>query len=115
MHTNRSNKTGFDAAALRSALAEVPDTAVLAGEPPAPYTSYKIGGPTAVWAAPQSAQAVGRVLEIVHRAGVPLFVLSRDGTSGRHSRRPGRRAAYECRRLRPGNRGGYLIGPRIPS
>ena len=77
MITNRSNKINIDAAAIGSALAAVADTAVLADEPLAPYTSYKIGGPTAVWVAPQSEQAVGRVLEIVHAAGVPLFVLGR--------------------------------------
>jgi len=67
----------IDCAELASCLSTVPDTRVLAGQPLAPYTSYKIGGPAAVLAAPQSEQAVGRVLEIVHAAAVPLFVLGR--------------------------------------
>ncbi|UCD81069.1 MAG: UDP-N-acetylmuramate dehydrogenase [Desulfobacterales bacterium] len=43
----------------------------------APYTSYKIGGPTALWVAPQTEAAVGRVLEIIYADEVPLFVLGR--------------------------------------
>lgn len=66
-----------DCAALVSDLTAVADASVLTDKPLAPYTSYKIGGPTAVWVAPQSEEAVGRVLEIIHAAGVPLFVLGR--------------------------------------
>jgi UDP-N-acetylmuramate dehydrogenase len=43
----------------------------------APYTFYRIGGPTAVWAAPFSSRGVQRVLQAVHAAGVPLFILGR--------------------------------------
>jgi UDP-N-acetylmuramate dehydrogenase len=43
----------------------------------APYTSYRIGGPTAVWAAPRTEAAVQRVLEAVRQAGAPLFILGR--------------------------------------
>jgi len=45
--------------------------------PLAPCTSYRIGGPTAVWVAPGSEHGVGRVLEVVRTAAVPLFVLGR--------------------------------------
>lgn len=43
----------------------------------APFTSYRIGGPTTVWAAPRTEAAVQRVLEAVHKAGAPLFILGR--------------------------------------
>jgi UDP-N-acetylmuramate dehydrogenase len=40
----------------------------------APYTSYKIGGPAAIWAAPAGEEGVGKVLAIVREAGIPLFI-----------------------------------------
>jgi len=43
----------------------------------APFTTYRIGGPTALWAAPRSEAGVQRVLQAVHAAGAPLFVLGR--------------------------------------
>jgi UDP-N-acetylmuramate dehydrogenase len=43
----------------------------------APFTSYRIGGPTAVYAAPRTEGAVQRLLEAAHRAGAPLFILGR--------------------------------------
>jgi UDP-N-acetylmuramate dehydrogenase len=55
----------------------VSDSGVEIDKPLAPYTSYRIGGPTAVWAAPQSESALQRVLDAVHTAGAPLFVLGR--------------------------------------
>jgi UDP-N-acetylmuramate dehydrogenase len=58
-------------------LASVADGEVETAKPLAPYTSYRIGGPTAVWAAPRSENGVRRVLETVHAAGAPLFVLGR--------------------------------------
>jgi UDP-N-acetylmuramate dehydrogenase len=58
-------------------LASVVDGEVETAKPLAPYTSYRIGGPTAVWAAPRSENGVRRVLETVHAAGAPLFVLGR--------------------------------------
>jgi UDP-N-acetylmuramate dehydrogenase len=67
----------FDCAALASHLAEVTGGAAHTDKLLAPYTSYKIGGPTSVWVAPQTETAVGRVLEIIHAAEVPLFVLGR--------------------------------------
>ena len=44
----------FDPAAIASQLAAVTDGDIETGKPLAPYTSYKIGGPTAVWIAPAS-------------------------------------------------------------
>jgi UDP-N-acetylmuramate dehydrogenase len=41
----------------------------------APYTSYKIGGPAAVWVAPRTEAGIGEVLAIVQAADIPLFVL----------------------------------------
>jgi UDP-N-acetylmuramate dehydrogenase len=67
----------FDRTELASRLAAVTDGAAQTDRPLAPYTSYKVGGPTAIWVAPQTEEAVGRVLEIIHADNVPLFVLGR--------------------------------------
>ncbi len=67
----------FDPSKIASQLAAVADGDVQIGKSLAPYTSYKIGGPTAVWVSPVSETGVGRILEIIHRNGVPLFVLGR--------------------------------------
>jgi UDP-N-acetylenolpyruvoylglucosamine reductase len=57
----------FDPAAIASQLADVTDGDVKIDVPLAPHSSYKIGGPTSVWAAPATEQAVGRVLELIYR------------------------------------------------
>jgi UDP-N-acetylmuramate dehydrogenase len=67
----------FDAAAIARQLAAVTDGDVEIDVPLAPFSSYKIGGSTAVWAAPSTAQAVGRALEFIHQKSLPLFVLGR--------------------------------------
>jgi UDP-N-acetylmuramate dehydrogenase len=67
----------FDPAAIASQLATVTDGDVEIDVPLAPFSSYKIGGPTSVWAAPATEQAVGRVLEFIHQKSLPLFVLGR--------------------------------------
>jgi UDP-N-acetylmuramate dehydrogenase len=67
----------FDPAAIASQLAAVTDGDIETGKPLAPYTSYKIGGPTAVWIAPASEDGVGRVLRLIHRKEIPLFILGR--------------------------------------
>ena len=67
----------FDPAAIASQLAAVTDGDIETGKPLAPYTSYKIGGPTAVWVAPASEDGVGRVLTLIHRQEIPLFILGR--------------------------------------
>ena len=72
--TKISNLAHDDAA---SRLAEVPDTAVLTEKPLAPHTSYKIGGPTAIWVAPRTEEAVGQVLEVIRTVDIQLFVLGR--------------------------------------
>jgi UDP-N-acetylmuramate dehydrogenase len=78
MNTNRPKKAkNFNRAAFVSHLTAVTDGEVRTDQPLGPYTSYKIGGPTAIWVAPQSEEAVGRVLEIIHTAEIPLFVLGR--------------------------------------
>jgi len=85
MHTASINMKIFsqtkiknqDLAAATLRLAEVPNTFVLTDKPLAPHTSYKIGGPTAIWVAPRSEEAVGRILEIILDADIPLFVLGR--------------------------------------
>ncbi len=67
----------FDPAAIASQLAAVTDGDIETGKPLAPYTSYKIGGPTAVWIAPAGEDGVGRVLRLIHRKEIPLFILGR--------------------------------------
>ena len=71
----KAESTGFDAARIANQLAGVAGVEVKTDEMIACYTSYKIGGPAAVWAAPSSASATGEVLAIVRDAGIPLFVL----------------------------------------
>ena len=41
----------------------------------AEYTSYGIGGPGKLWAIPRTESAVGELLENIHAANLPLFVL----------------------------------------
>jgi UDP-N-acetylmuramate dehydrogenase len=67
----------FSPSKIASQLAAVAEGDIQIGKSLAPYTSYKIGGPTAVWVSPVSEDGVGRILEIIHRNGIPLFVLGR--------------------------------------
>jgi len=67
----------FDPSAIVSQLAAVTDGDIRVGKSLAPYTSYKIGGPTAVWVSPTSEDGVGRVLDLIHRHEIPLFILGR--------------------------------------
>ena len=67
----------FDPVKLAARLADVAGGQVETGKSLAPYTSYKIGGPTAVWVAPTTNEDVGRTLEIIHDQNAPLFVLGR--------------------------------------
>ncbi len=43
----------------------------------APFTSYNIGGSTAVWIAPVTKEGVAHALDIIHEKKVPLLVLGR--------------------------------------
>jgi len=65
----------FDVAGIADQLAGVAGITVKTDEMIAPYTSYKIGGPAAVWAAPASEDGIGEALAILHEAGIPLFIL----------------------------------------
>ena len=67
----------FDPSAIASKLAAVADGDVQVGKSLAPYTSYKIGGHTAVWVSPTSENSVGRILDLIYRNEIPLFVLGR--------------------------------------
>ena len=67
----------FDPEELASSLKKVADCRVQTDKPLAPYTSYKIGGPTTLWVAPTTAEAVGSVLEVIHENQIPLFILGR--------------------------------------
>ena len=63
--------------AAAAQIAEVADGEVHTDKVLAPYTSYKIGGPTAIWVAPTTESAVGRVLKIIHEGNLPFFILGR--------------------------------------
>jgi UDP-N-acetylmuramate dehydrogenase len=65
----------FDVERIADQLAGVRGTQVKINEMIAAYTSYKIGGPAAVWAAPTSEEGVGQGLSIVQEAGIPLFIM----------------------------------------
>jgi len=67
----------IDPVALAAQLADEVDGQIETDRPLAPFTSYKIGGPTAVWVAPVSQDGVGRALEVIHEKKVPLFILGR--------------------------------------
>ncbi|MBZ0264721.1 FAD-binding protein, partial [bacterium] len=43
----------------------------------APYTSYKIGGPTTLFIEPHNENAAGWALQVLHEMDVPLFVLGK--------------------------------------
>jgi UDP-N-acetylmuramate dehydrogenase len=64
-------------APITDQLARLPDVDLKTDEMIAPYTSYKIGGPAAIWVAPRSEAVIGQVLALTHAAGVPLFILGR--------------------------------------
>jgi UDP-N-acetylmuramate dehydrogenase len=66
-----------DPVELAAQLADVVDGQIQTDRPLAPFTSYKIGGPTAVWVAPVTKAGVGRALEVIHKKKAPLFILGR--------------------------------------
>jgi UDP-N-acetylmuramate dehydrogenase len=67
----------LDSAKLFLRLAKAVDGEIKTNEVLAPYTSYKIGGPSAIWVAPETEEGIRQVLEIVHETKVPLFILGR--------------------------------------
>jgi UDP-N-acetylmuramate dehydrogenase len=62
---------------VASRLSEIADCPVEANKPLAPFTSYRIGGPAALWVAPGNTKAVGQALQIIHNFAVPLFIIGR--------------------------------------
>jgi len=71
----KAGSIDFDTAHIAHQLAGVAGVEVKTDKMIAPHTSYKIGGPAAVWAAPSSEDGIGEVLAIVRAAGMPLFIL----------------------------------------
>ncbi len=67
----------YDLPRLRAQLAKIADCTVKTDELLAPYTSYNIGGPAALWVAPKTEDAVGKALAVIHPSGAPLFILGR--------------------------------------
>jgi UDP-N-acetylmuramate dehydrogenase len=67
----------LDLEKVTSKLGRIADVEVRTNVILAPYTSYQIGGPTAVWIAPQTEEAVGHTLEILNTADIPLFIMGR--------------------------------------
>jgi UDP-N-acetylmuramate dehydrogenase len=66
-----------DPVELAAQLADEVNGQIRTNSPLAPFTSYKIGGPTAVWVAPATVVGVARALEITHEKKTPLFILGR--------------------------------------
>ena len=67
----------IDPVELAAQLGDVVDGQIRTDRPLAPFTSYKIGGPTAVWVAPATKAGVGRALEVIHENKTPLLILGR--------------------------------------
>jgi UDP-N-acetylmuramate dehydrogenase len=67
----------YDVARIAERLARVDGVEIKINEMIAPYTSYKIGGPAAIWAAPGSDAGLRQVLAIAHEADIPVFILGR--------------------------------------
>lgn len=65
----------MDAVKIADQLAKLEAVKIKTNEKLAPYTSYKIGGPAAVWVAPGTETAIGEVLATVRAYDIPLFVL----------------------------------------
>ena len=63
--------------AFAARIAEVADGEVQTGRLLAPHTSYQIGGPTAIWVAPETEQGIGSVLKFIHDNQLPFFILGR--------------------------------------
>jgi UDP-N-acetylenolpyruvoylglucosamine reductase len=61
----------FDPSKIASQLAAVTDGDIETGKPLAPYTSYKIGGPTAVWVA-LSDSLTAKKYRFLSSAGDPM-------------------------------------------
>ena len=68
---------GYNLDQLATRLDEIADCQVYQDHPLAPFTSYRIGGPAALWVAPANEKAVGQALKIIHASTVPLFILGR--------------------------------------
>ena len=70
-----TESTDFNIAGIANQIAAVAGIEVKTNEMLAPYTSYKIGGPAAIWAAPTRETGIGEMLAIVREADIPLFIL----------------------------------------
>jgi len=66
-----------DLAQIAPQIAEVADGEVHTDRRLARYTSYNIGGPTAIWVAPKTESGVGRVLKLLHEHKLSFFILGR--------------------------------------
>ena len=66
-----------DPVELAAQLADVVDGQILTDTPLAPFTSYKIGGSTAVWVAPKTKVGVRHALEVINEKKAPLLILGR--------------------------------------
>ena len=67
----------YDLDQLASQLTDIADCQVTQNQPLAPFTSYNIGGPAALWVAPATEIAVGQALQAIHAFNAPLFILGR--------------------------------------
>jgi len=62
---------------LAAELAAVTAAPVLVGQPLAPFTAYRIGGPSDLWLAPQNETDILSGLRFARHNRVPVFVLGR--------------------------------------
>ena len=67
----------YDLPRLKAQLTKIANCAVKTDEVLAPYTSYNIGGPAALWVEPETEEAAGKALEAIHASSAPLFILGR--------------------------------------
>jgi len=66
-----------DLTQIVSRIAEVADGEVYTDRLLAPYTSYNIGGPAAIWVAPTTEYGISNVLKIIYDTKLPYFILGR--------------------------------------
>jgi UDP-N-acetylmuramate dehydrogenase len=67
----------FDIAFLLKELAAAASAEIDVGRRLAPYTAYRIGGPTDIWVAPRKEADIHMCVRLAHSHRIPLFVLGR--------------------------------------
>ena len=60
----------------------IPEKYILSNEPMKKHTTFRIGGPADIFAAPESIEEIEAVCRFAKEEGIPLFVLGNDGMDG---------------------------------